>query len=99
MTTLKMLASLLSFCVAFLCVFCIVVSGEYDNFSKYVLPQGVIGPESAAFRGVVLLSDGPFTTVADGRILKWQGSNIGFVDFAYTSPVRSCFVFFIYKNI
>ncbi|GKB49691.1 six-bladed beta-propeller, TolB-like protein, partial [Tanacetum coccineum] len=46
----------------------------------------VIGPESVAFD---LGGEGPYVTVADGRILKWHGSNIGFLDFAYTSPNRT----------
>nr|XP_043616320.1 strictosidine synthase-like [Erigeron canadensis] len=85
-----MVASFLYPFVAFLCVFGIsVTKGQYANFNKLELPQGVIGPESAAFRGVLIFSEGPFTTVTDGRILKWQGPNIGFVDFAYTSPQRT----------
>ncbi|GJY39929.1 six-bladed beta-propeller, TolB-like protein, partial [Tanacetum coccineum] len=56
------------------------------TFNEVVLPTSVIGPESVAFD---LGGGGPYVTVADGRILKWQGSNIGFVDFAYTSPNRT----------
>nr|GEZ80278.1 protein strictosidine synthase-like 12-like [Tanacetum cinerariifolium] len=52
-------------------------------FNEVVLPTSVIGPESVAFD---LGGGGPYVTVADGRILKWHGSNIGFVDFANTSP-------------
>ncbi|GKA02836.1 zinc knuckle CX2CX4HX4C containing protein, partial [Tanacetum coccineum] len=62
-----------------------VVSGQFNIFSKYDLPTGVSGPESAAFGA---LSEGPFTTVNDGRIMKWLGSRIGFVDFAYTTSTR-----------
>ncbi|KAJ0524888.1 putative strictosidine synthase [Helianthus annuus] len=88
MATLQMRKlSLISACVAF--PYIVVVSCQYDKFSKLELPQGVTGPGSAAFRGV-LFTEGPFTTVTDGRILKWLGPNIGFVDFAYTSPTRSC---------
>ncbi|KAI3726820.1 hypothetical protein L1987_66626 [Smallanthus sonchifolius] len=89
MATLQMLitSSLLSVFVAFL--YTLVVSGQFAKFSKLELPQGVTGPESAAFRGLLFLTEGPFTTVTDGRILKWQGPNAGFVDFAYTSPSRS----------
>ncbi|XP_076914403.1 strictosidine synthase-like [Bidens hawaiensis] len=79
--------SLLSVFVAFLYTF-VVVSGQYTIFSKIELPQGTFGPTSAAFNGLVPI-EGPFTTVADGRILKWLGPNIGFVDFAYTTPTRS----------
>ncbi|PWA67267.1 strictosidine synthase [Artemisia annua] len=87
MATPKLLTMLLSTLVACLCVFDTVVFGQFDKFNKYDLPTGVTGPESAAFG--VLPSNGPFTTVTDGRILKWQGSSIGFVDFAYTTPTRT----------
>ncbi|KAJ9567328.1 hypothetical protein OSB04_003294 [Centaurea solstitialis] len=86
MTTSPVHPSILSICVAFLCVFGNVVTGQFTRFNNLTLPQGVTGPESAAFRG--LRVEGPFTTVTDGRILKWQGPNIDFVDFAYTSPAR-----------
>ncbi|GJY74002.1 strictosidine synthase-like 12-like protein [Tanacetum coccineum] len=56
---------------------------SYSTFNKLQLPPSVTSPESVAFdRG----GEGPYVTVADGRILKWQGPNLGFVDFAYTSP-------------
>ncbi|KAI3785631.1 hypothetical protein L1987_44755 [Smallanthus sonchifolius] len=86
MATLQVLitSSLLSVFVAFLYTL-VVVSGQFAKFSKLELPQGVTGPESAAFRGLIF-TEGPFTTVTDGRILKWEGPNAGFVDFAYTSP-------------
>ena len=46
----------------------------------------VQGPESIAFDP---LGRGPYTGVADGRILFWNGES--WVDFAYTSPNRSEF--------
>lgn len=61
---------------------------SYNTFNEVMLPTSVIGPESVAFD---LGGGGPYVAVADGRILKWQGSNIGFVDFAYTSPNRLCY--------
>ncbi|KAI3766981.1 hypothetical protein L2E82_17062 [Cichorium intybus] len=73
--------------IIFLCVIETFVSAQFTNFNKLVLPSGVTGPESAAFGG--LLVNGPFTTVTDGRIMKWQGPTVGFVDFAYTSPRRT----------
>nr|XP_043616318.1 protein STRICTOSIDINE SYNTHASE-LIKE 11-like [Erigeron canadensis] len=86
----KMVASFSYPFVAFVFVLCMsITNGQYANFNKLELPQGVSGPESAAFRGVLVFSEGPFTTVTDGRILKWQGPNVGFVDFAYTSPQRT----------
>nr|DAD29012.1 TPA_asm: hypothetical protein HUJ06_030480 [Nelumbo nucifera] len=44
----------------------------------------VQGPESVAFDS---LGRGPYTGVADGRILFWNGES--WTDFAYTSPNRS----------
>ncbi|PIA30012.1 hypothetical protein AQUCO_05700010v1 [Aquilegia coerulea] len=45
----------------------------------------MLGPESFAFdcRG-----EGPYTGVADGRILKWQGSTRGWTEFAVTARNR-----------
>ncbi|GKE14100.1 strictosidine synthase-like 11-like protein, partial [Tanacetum coccineum] len=63
-----------------------VLSSEYNTFNQLSLPSSVNGLESAAFdRG----GDGPYVIVADGRILKWKGPSIGFVDFAYTSRNRT----------
>ncbi|XP_078154914.1 protein STRICTOSIDINE SYNTHASE-LIKE 3-like [Carex rostrata] len=42
------------------------------------------GPESIAFDP---LGHGPYTGLADGRVVFWDGSSI--IDFAYTSPNRS----------
>ncbi|GKD21175.1 zinc knuckle CX2CX4HX4C containing protein [Tanacetum coccineum] len=89
MATPKLLTMLLSILAAYLCVFDTVFFGQFDKFSKYDLPTGVIVPESEAFG--VFPSYGPFTTVTDGMIMKWQGSSIGFVDFAYTTPTREVF--------
>ncbi|KAK1417842.1 hypothetical protein QVD17_26976 [Tagetes erecta] len=63
-----------------------VSSNDYNTFNKIALPPSVTGPESAAFDRA---GEGPYVTVADGRILKWKGPTIGFVDFAYTSPSRT----------
>nr|GFA63518.1 protein strictosidine synthase-like 11-like [Tanacetum cinerariifolium] len=63
-----------------------VLSSEYNTFNQLSLPPTVKGLESAAFdRG----GEGPYVIVADGRILKWKGPSIGFVDFAYTSRNRT----------
>ncbi|GJX50992.1 six-bladed beta-propeller, TolB-like protein [Tanacetum coccineum] len=63
-----------------------VLSSEYNTFNQLSLPPSVNGLESAAFdRG----GEGPYVIVADGRILKWKGPSIGFVDFAYTSRNRT----------
>ncbi|KAK1433658.1 hypothetical protein QVD17_10572 [Tagetes erecta] len=86
MVTKILSSSLLFVFVTFLCI--VVVSGQFQKFSKLDLPPGAMGPESAAFRGLII-TEGPFTTIKDGRILKWQGPNVGFVDFAYTTPTRT----------
>ncbi|XP_023747694.1 protein STRICTOSIDINE SYNTHASE-LIKE 11 [Lactuca sativa] len=87
MASPRMQSHMLSILVIFLCVFKTYVSGQFANFNKLVLPPGVTGPGSVTFGG--LLANGPFTTVTDGRILRWAGPTIGFVDFAYTSPTRT----------
>ncbi|KAD6453792.1 hypothetical protein E3N88_08498 [Mikania micrantha] len=63
-----------------------VFSNDYTTFNKLVLPPSVSSPQSAAFDRA---GEGPYVTVADGRILKWKGPAVGFVDFAYTSPNRT----------
>ncbi|CAH1417514.1 unnamed protein product [Lactuca virosa] len=68
-------------------VFGISVSSDFTNCKKLVLPLGVTGPESATFIGHLV--NGLFTPVTDGRIMRWKGHTVGFVDFAYTSPKRT----------
>ncbi|KAK9065615.1 hypothetical protein SSX86_015016 [Deinandra increscens subsp. villosa] len=63
-----------------------VFSSDYKTFNKLVLPPTATNPRSAAFDRA---GEGPYVTVADGRILKWKGPATGFVDFAYTSPNRT----------
>lgn len=58
--------------------------------SKLMFVNQVQGPESIAFDP---LGRGPYTGVADGRILFWNG--MSWTDFAYTSPNRSHFYSFI----
>ena len=43
------------------------------------------GPEAIAFD---LTGQGPYTGVSDGRVLKYEGPGIGFVEFAHASPLR-----------
>ncbi|KAF3635749.1 hypothetical protein FXO38_24481 [Capsicum annuum] len=49
------------------------------------LPPRVLGPEASAFD---TKGGGPYTGVGDGRVLKYEGPNIGFTEFATTSPNR-----------
>ncbi|KAI9170230.1 hypothetical protein LWI28_024775 [Acer negundo] len=55
-----------------------------QNYEQVMLP-GVIGPESIAFD---CHGKGPYVGVSDGRILKWQGSPLGWTQFAITSSNR-----------
>ncbi|GMI76750.1 strictosidine synthase 2 [Hibiscus trionum] len=56
------------------------------SFNKLQLPRNAAGPEGMAFE---LRTGHFFTGVADGRILKYQGPTIGFVDFGFAAPNRS----------
>ncbi|CAH2063898.1 unnamed protein product [Thlaspi arvense] len=49
------------------------------------IPVPSDGPESLEFDSQ---GEGPYVGVTDGRILKWRGEELGWVDFAYTSPHR-----------
>ncbi|XVF54525.1 hypothetical protein PTKIN_Ptkin05aG0187600 [Pterospermum kingtungense] len=56
------------------------------SFKRIRLPPNATGPESLAFESPT----GRFyTSIADGRILKYQGQTAGFVDFGYAAPNRS----------
>ncbi|KAF8378502.1 hypothetical protein HHK36_029844 [Tetracentron sinense] len=57
-----------------------------ESYDRLQLPSPVLGPEALAFD---CDGEGPYTGVSDGRVLKWQGSSLGFVNFAITSQNRS----------
>lgn len=50
-----------------------------------MIPLPVDGPESLDWDP---LGEGPYVGVTDGRILKWRGADLGWVEFAYSSPHR-----------
>lgn len=52
------------------------------TLETFLVPSG--GPESYVFDSMGSL----YTGVNDGRIVKYEGPVLGFVDFAYTSPQR-----------
>ncbi|XP_010269382.1 PREDICTED: protein STRICTOSIDINE SYNTHASE-LIKE 10-like [Nelumbo nucifera] len=64
-----------------------LIPGSLDKLpDAQVIPLvGAVGPESLAFDPN---GEGPYTGVADGRILKWQGEGQGWTEFAVTSPQR-----------
>nr|AHA95467.1 strictosidine synthase-like protein [Phelipanche aegyptiaca] len=49
------------------------------------IPLPVDGPESMDWDPQ---GEGPYVGVTDGRILKWSGEHLGWVEFAYSSPHR-----------
>lgn len=63
------------------------IPGSRDllNSSQILHVDGAMGPESLAFDPV---GGGPYTGVADGRILRWDGEGRGWVEFAVTSQHR-----------
>ena len=54
------------------------------SYSQIQIPKA-IGPESIEFD---CHGQGPYISVSDGRILKWQGESVGWTQFAVTSPHR-----------
>lgn len=66
------------------------IPGSRDDLhlAEIIQVTGAVGPESLAFDPN---GEGPYTGVADGRILKWQGNTRGWTDFAFTaSPRKEC---------
>ncbi|XP_051144419.1 protein STRICTOSIDINE SYNTHASE-LIKE 12-like [Andrographis paniculata] len=56
------------------------------SFKNIPLPSPASGSESFAFDSD---SNGPYTGLNDGRIVKYHGHKTGFLDFATTAPNRS----------
>lgn len=61
----------------------LITPDEDNNNVKKIELDEAFGPESIAFD---LKGEGPYTGVADGRVLKWDGFN--WTDFAFTTPNR-----------
>ncbi|CAK9147870.1 unnamed protein product [Ilex paraguariensis] len=59
---------------------------QVSSFIKPQLPSNATAPESFAFD---FHGGGPYTGISDGRIVKYEGSYDGFVDFAFTASTRS----------
>ncbi|XP_021897862.1 protein STRICTOSIDINE SYNTHASE-LIKE 10-like [Carica papaya] len=60
------------------------IDGEKKNYYQLDLPS-VSGPESIAFD---CNGRGPYVGVSDGRILRWEGAEIGWTEFAVPSINR-----------
>ncbi|XP_020685247.1 protein STRICTOSIDINE SYNTHASE-LIKE 10-like isoform X1 [Dendrobium catenatum] len=58
-------------------------NGEESRLKEAFINGGAVGPESLAFDKD---GEGPYTGVSDGRILKWQGDDIGWIEFSSVSP-------------
>ncbi|XP_020576914.1 protein STRICTOSIDINE SYNTHASE-LIKE 10-like [Phalaenopsis equestris] len=56
---------------------------EGGRLQQAFMNGGAIGPESFAFDGD---GEGPYTGLSDGRIMKWEGDDIGWTDFSSVSP-------------
>ena len=69
----------------FLLSFSSIVLSQFNTFQKLDLPSTSAGPEAIAFDP---MGRGPYTGVSDGKIVRYDGPNNGFVDFAFTSPNR-----------
>ncbi|QCD97014.1 protein STRICTOSIDINE SYNTHASE-LIKE 10 [Vigna unguiculata] len=61
-------------------------SKDHLHAARILHVAGAVGPESLVFDAH---GGGPYTGVADGRILKWEGEQQGWTDFAFTSSNRS----------
>ncbi|KAI4348614.1 hypothetical protein L6164_009319 [Bauhinia variegata] len=61
-------------------------SKDILHTAKVLQVTGAVGPESLVFDSN---GEGPYTGVADGRILKWEGEGRGWKDFAVTSSNRT----------
>ncbi|KAF3640114.1 hypothetical protein FXO37_23664 [Capsicum annuum] len=58
----------------------------YLALSTSILIDSFWGPESAAFDPK---GGGPYACVGDGRVVKYEGPNVAFTEFATTSPNRT----------
>lgn len=62
-----------------------LVFSSLNNFEMIDLPSTAVGPESSAFDS---MGQGPYTSISDGRVLKYHGPSVGYLDYAVTSPFR-----------
>ena len=70
-------------------------STDHEQIKNYIhleLPAGVVGPESFGFD---CHGKGPYIGVSDGRILKWEGLQLGWKEFAINSAKRQARYMFL----
>ncbi|KAF9677254.1 hypothetical protein SADUNF_Sadunf08G0088800 [Salix dunnii] len=82
-----LLSFFLFFFVSLDCILCadkMLYQDGLENYSQLPLP-GVVGPESIAFD---CNGEGPYVSVSDGRILKWKGAKLGWIEFSVSPPQR-----------
>ncbi|KAJ9707538.1 hypothetical protein PVL29_002534 [Vitis rotundifolia] len=73
------------FSLILLFLFKYVISPQTLKYNKLELPFAISGPESIVFN---YNGESPYTGTSDGRILKCQGFEHGWKEFAITSPFR-----------
>jgi len=71
------------------------VSNEPKTFNRLLLGPNQRGPEAIAFD---CKGQGPYVGIYDGRILKWEGEDIGWTEFAVTASNRSTLCNGIFNN-
>lgn len=60
---------------------------DYNTHQFQVMPiDNAVGPESFAFD---VTGEGPYTGVSDGRIIRWNQSQLRWTNFSVTSPDRN----------
>ena len=79
------LSQLFVFYFILLSFFKCVISHQTLKYNKLELPFAVFDLESIVFN---CNGEGPYTGTSNGRILKWQGFEHGWKEFAITSPFR-----------
>ncbi|KAK9681740.1 hypothetical protein RND81_10G024800 [Saponaria officinalis] len=73
----------------------ISVTGKKINYTRITLGQNQRGPETIAFD---CKGEGPYVGISDGRILKWQGQQTGWTEYAVTTANRSSTCDGVYDN-
>ena len=74
------------YCIFTLFSLVLIAGSEHSLHAARLLHvTRAVGPESLVFDSH---GEGPYTGVADGRILKWEGKKRGWTEFAVTSSNR-----------